>query len=468
MHVIDYVIFALYFLGVLGVGIYFFIKNESHEDYFVGGRSISSFHIGLSIVATDVGGGFSIGLGGLGFVMGISGSWLLFTGLVGAWLAAIFTVPKLKKLDMESGYLTYPDFLKVKYGSSVAVFAAIISGIGYLGFTGGQILAGAKLAAGSIFSDINAFDPLSFSLYVIAAVILLYTVLGGIKAVIYTDTIQWIVLLFGLMFLGFPFAYHELGGWEVISAKLPASHFSLTNVSAVTLINWAFTIIPIWFIAMTLYQRVYASPNVKEAKRAFLIAGVFEYPFMAFVGVGLGMLARVAFPESDSEMALPIMLNHVLPIGISGFVLASYFSAVMSTADSCLIASSGNFTNDIAVKFFKRKLSDKEIIRLSQLITLLVGILALLLASTFQSVLDIVLQAYGFMVSGLLVPTLVAYFSKKTDATAATVSMIGGGGFTLIAIFAKLSLPMGFDPTVFGLLISALLYFLVYYSKKYV
>ncbi|MCB0494171.1 MAG: sodium:solute symporter family protein [Cyclobacteriaceae bacterium] len=459
MHLLDYIIFALYFLGVLGVGIYFFFKNETHEDYFVGGRSISSFHVGLSIVATDVGGGFSIGLGGLGFVMGLSGSWLLFTGLVGAWLAAIFTVPKLKKLDMTSGYLTYPDFLRAKYGGKVAMFAAVISGVGYLGFTGGQILAGAKLAAGSVFSDITAFDPLSFSLFVIAAVILLYTVLGGIKAVIYTDTVQWIVLLAGLMFLGFPFAYYKLGGWEVISTALPASHFSLTNVDAITIINWSFTIIPIWFIAMTLYQRVYASPNVKEAKRAFFIAGVFEYPFMAFVGVGLGMLARVAFPDSDSEMALPLMLNHVLPIGVSGFLLASYFSAVMSTADSCLIASSGNFTNDIIVELYKKKLSYKAIIRLSQLITLVVGVLALLLASTFQSVLDIVLQAYGFMVSGLLVPTLVAYFSKKTDSAAAAVSMIGGGGFTLVSILAKIGLPMGLDPTVFGLTISAVLYF---------
>ncbi|HRK55275.1 MAG TPA: sodium:solute symporter family protein [Cyclobacteriaceae bacterium] len=466
MHLLDYIIFALYFLGVLGVGIYFFFKNENHEDYFVGGRSISSFHVGLSIVATDVGGGFSIGLGGLGFVMGLSGSWLLFTGLVGAWLAAVFTVPKLKKLDMTSGYLTYPDFLRAKYGGKVAMFAAVISGIGYLGFTGGQILAGAKLAAGSVFSDLTAFDPLSFSLFVIAAVILLYTVLGGIKAVIYTDTVQWIVLLGGLMFLGFPFAYYKLGGWEVISAALPASHFSLTNVSAVTLINWSFTIIPIWFIAMTLYQRVYASPDVKSAKRAFFIAGVFEYPFMAFVGVGLGMLGRVAFPESDPEMALPLMLNHVLPIGITGFLLASYFSAVMSTADSCLIASSGNFTNDIIVGLFKKKLSDKSVIRLSQLITLIVGVLALLLASTFQSVLDIVLQAYGFMVSGLLVPTLVAYFSKKTDSTAAAVSMIGGGGFTLVAILAKIDLPMGLDPTVFGLTISAVLYYVVYYLRK--
>ena len=107
-------------------------------------------------------------------------------------------------------------------------------------------------------------------------------------------------------------------------------------------------------------------------------------------------------------------------------------------------------------------------IRISQGVTLVVGVLAFLLASTFQNVLDIVLQAYGFMVSGLLVPTLVAYFSKKTDALAAGVSMIGGGGFTLTCILAKVNLPMGFDPTVFGLLLSAILYFMVYNLKKYV
>lgn len=447
---------------------YFFLKNTDHEDYFVGGRSISSFHVGLSIVATDVGGGFSIGLGGLGFAMGISGSWLLFTGLIGAWLAAVFTVPKLKKLDMESGYLTYPDFLRVKYGEKVAMFAAIISGIGYLGFTGGQILAGAKLAAGSIFVDVTAFDPLTLSLVVIAVVILLYTVLGGIKAVIYTDTIQWIVLLSGLMFLGFPIALYKLGGWEAVKAQLPATHFSFTNVSVTTLINWAFTIIPIWFIAMTLYQRVYASPNVKEAKRAFFIAGVFEYPLMAFVGVGLGMLARIAHPDSEAEMALPLMLNTILPVGVSGFLLASYFSAVMSTADSCLIASSGNFTGDMIIRIFKRKWSSKAIIRLSQIVTLVVGVLALVLASSFQSVLDIVLQAYGFMVSGLLVPTLVAYFSKKTDAVAAGVSMIGGGSFTLISILAKVNLPFGLDPTVYGLTLSGILYVITFQIRKHV
>ncbi|MEJ2544285.1 MAG: hypothetical protein P8Y99_09475 [Calditrichaceae bacterium] len=128
MHIIDFFIFGIYFSVVLAVGVYFYLKNESRDDYYVGGRDISASHVGLSIVATDVGGGFSIGLGGLGFLMGLSGSWLLFTGLIGAWLAAVLIIPKLKTMDMEDGLLTYPDFLARVYNRKVALFAALISG----------------------------------------------------------------------------------------------------------------------------------------------------------------------------------------------------------------------------------------------------------------------------------------------------------------------------------------------------
>ena len=195
MHWIDYVIFGCYFLAIIYVGYYFLKQNQSREDYYVGGRNIKAGHVGLSIAATDVGGGFSIGLGGLGFTMGLSGSWLLFTGLIGAWIAAVLTVPKLKRLDIESGLLTFPDFLILKYNKSVGMLAAIISGIGYIGFTAGQILAGGKLAAASVFQDVTWTDPLFFSLVVMSLVVVIYTSIGGIKAVIYTDTIQWIVLL---------------------------------------------------------------------------------------------------------------------------------------------------------------------------------------------------------------------------------------------------------------------------------
>ena len=278
MHLIDFIILGIYFSVVLAVGVYFYLKNQSRDDYYVGGRDISASHVGLSIVATDVGGGFSIGLGGLGFIMGLSGSWLLFTGLTGAWLAAVLIIPKLKKMDMKKGLLTYPDFLARVYNKKVAVFAAAISGIGYLGFTAAQVLAGAKLAAGSLFSGFTVMDPLQFSLFIMAAIILLYTVLGGIKAVIYTDTIQWIILLSGLLFAGIPIIWFKLGGWETISASLPANHFSLLNIKPITFINWFFTIVPIWFIAMTLYQRAFACRSVQEAKKAFFIAGIFEYP----------------------------------------------------------------------------------------------------------------------------------------------------------------------------------------------
>jgi SSS family solute:Na+ symporter len=432
----------------------------------VGGRNISASHIGMSIVATDVGGGFSIGLGGLGFVMGISGSWLLFTGLVGAWLAAIFIIPRIKKIDAENGMLTYPDFLRHRYGANVALAAALISGIGYLGFTGAQILAGAKLAAGTIFSNITFMEPLNLALYIMAGIVLFYTVLGGIKAVIYTDTVQWIILLGGLLLLGVPFSIIEVGGFEALKENLPQEFFSLSNISFIQFVNWFFTIVPIWFIAMTLYQRIFSCKNEKDAKRAFYLAGLLEYPVMAFLGVFLGMTARIFFPNAEPEMAMPMLLKDVLPIGITGIVIASYFSAIMSTADSCLIASSGNFTNDIIERYFLKNNSDKFLIRVSQIVTLVIGGLTLIIASSFTTVLEIILHAYSFMVAGLFVPTLGAYFWKKSDSTAALSAMIVGGSSALILIIGEIKILWNLDPSIIGITLSAITFITISQYKS--
>ena len=98
MHVADLAILCIYMLGVLSVGVFFLRQQEHPDEYFVADRKMGSGHIGLSVVATDVGCGFSIGLGGLGFVMGLAGSWLLFTGLVGAWMTAVILIPRIKPL----------------------------------------------------------------------------------------------------------------------------------------------------------------------------------------------------------------------------------------------------------------------------------------------------------------------------------------------------------------------------------
>ncbi|MCF7808405.1 MAG: sodium:solute symporter family protein [Candidatus Marinimicrobia bacterium] len=458
MSFLDYAIFAVYMLIILGVGYYFFRKNTTTEDYYVGGRKISSAHIGLSIAATDVGGGFSIGLGGLGYAIGLSGSWLLFTGLVGAWLSAVFIIPHLKHLDLQYGFMTYPDFLRHRYGKSVALTAAVISGIGYLGFTSGQILAGAKLMSGSVLPVAPmGMDPLTFAIFIIGFIIVGYTVLGGLKAVIYTDTVQWIILFCGLIFAAIPFALNAAGGLSGLRAALPDAHLTLSNISPITFINWFLTIVPIWLVAMTLYQRVFASPSVKSAQRAWYIAGIFEYPLMAFTGVFLGVLARVLIPNVEAEMGVPILLREVLPIGLTGIVVASYFSAIMSTADSCIIAASGNFVNDLIERLIKRPLETKQSIRLSQIVTLIVGVLAIILASSLTTVLDAILYAYQFMVAGLFIPTLAAYFWPRATSLAALSAMIGGGTTTLVLIGLGAALPFGLDPTFFGMLISLVL-----------
>jgi SSS family solute:Na+ symporter len=465
MAFLDIVVFVVYMITVLGIGFYFFKKNETVTDYYVGGGEMRSLHVGLSVVATDVGGGFSIGLGGLGFVMGISGSWMLFTGLIGAWLSAVFLIPKVVKLGNLHGFLTFPEFLKYSYGTTVAMVAGIISFIGYLGFTSSQFLAGAKLAVGTF----PALD-LNQALLIMGGIALLYTAFGGMKAVIYTDTFQWIILMVGLIFVGIPFAFSYLGGYEAIVESLPQKYFSLRNVSWVQIVNWFVIIVPIWFVGMTLYQRIYACKDEKTAKKAWFIAGLFEYPIMAFMGVILGLFSRVAAAKGifiadgfeselgmDPEMGMPLLLKHVLPIGLMGLMLSAYFSAIMSTADSCLLAASGNFVTDILG--FQHH--NKRNIRVSQIVTFVVGAIAIIIATTMQSVLELMLLSYSFMVSGLLIPVLGILFTKKRKPIAALFSMIIGGASTLILTFIGVKIPYGFDPILVGISCSLLTYIIV-------
>lgn len=481
MHPIDYIIFVVYMLAMLGVGVYFYNKNKTAEDFYVSGRNMSSWHIGLSVVATDVGGGFSIGLGGLGFTMGISGSWMLFTGLLGAWLSAVYLIPKVSHLGHKHKFFTFPQIFNHFYTPRVALLAGIISAIGYIGFTSSQVLAGAKLASATI-DGLN----LQTALIVMGLIAVIYTAIGGLKAVIYTDTIQWLILIGGLVFIGIPIAYNAVGGYDAIKATLPPEYLSLTNVSWHQIVNWSITIIPIWFVGMTLYQRIYASKGEKEAKKAWLIAGVFEWPIMAFMGVILGMLAKVAATKGmftgitdaasmDSEMGLPVLLATILPVGLMGLMLSSYFSAILSTADSCLMAASGNIVTDIIAKFSKKELSHKKELQLSQIVTLLVGFFAILLASQMQNVLELMLYSYAFMVSGLFVPVIGALFWKKSHSIAAFWSMLLGGSTTIFLIISENELPLGIklpehlDANAYGISVSLILFVtisLYHYNKN--
>ncbi|MEQ9306540.1 MAG: sodium:solute symporter family protein, partial [Marinoscillum sp.] len=282
----------------------------------------------------------------------------------------------------------------------------------------------------------------------------------------------------GLIFIGLPLGYIEIGGYEAIKATLPKEFLSLTNINWQDLVNWGVTIIPIWFVGMTLYQRIYACKSKKDAQKAWYIAGLFEWPIMAFMGVCLGMFARVGAESGmfeylgyataegmDAETGLPMLLRTILPAGLMGLMMASYFSAVLSTADSCLMASSGNLVTDI---LGYKGVDQKKFLRISQILTFAIGAFALLLASFMQSVLELMLYSYAFMVSGLFIPVLGGLFINKPNPNAAFWSMLIGGGTTITLILMGGDLPLGLDANIFGISASLITFVVInqFKSKK--
>ncbi len=157
----------------------------------------------------------------------------------------------------------------------------------------------------------------------------------------------------------------------------------------------------------------------------------------------------------------PLLLRNILPFGAMGLILAAYFSAILSTADSCLMAASGNILSDIFGKIRKFDHGHKNTLVYSKILTLVVGILALAIAIKMRVVLDLMLYSYAVMVSGLFIPIIAAIFLKLRNSNAAFFSMIFGGGTTLTLIIGDWPLPLGLDPNIFGITVSAIVFFLV-------
>jgi SSS family solute:Na+ symporter len=194
---------------------------------------------------------------------------------------------------------------------------------------------------------------------------------------------------------------------------------------------------------------------------------------MAFMGVILGLFARVAADQGmfaeigyasaagmDPELGLPILLRTILPVGLMGLMMSAYFSAILSTADSCLMACSGNVVSDLLhrIPFFRKR----NELNLSQWATLLIGALALLIALYMDNVLALMLHSYAFMVSGLFVPVLFGLYGKNPCPKAAMAAMLAGGCTTLGLTFYPGALPLGLDPIAFGLLVSVAGYLAVH------
>lgn len=456
LQTLDLIVVILYFASLLSIGYYIMRqaqKGKENESFLAADRNMGLIRTTGSAAATDLGGGFSIAMGGLGFSIGISGSWLIGVSGLSAVLAAFLMAPKIKRWSDKVKGLTTGDLFEYRFDKKTGMVAAILIGLSWWTFVGGQVIAGAKLVAGTI-----GF-PVTMTIIIAGIIILAYTAMGGLKAVMTLDVYQLVILFVGVVFILVPLGLKEVGGYGALMEKLAADPetANLTKWNAVdwkTAIGWFLSIFPVWFISIATFQRVIAAKDEKTAKWGIFLTGFpIEWPLFAIGMTLVGLLAHVLIPGlDDPELATPTMIVTVLPIGLSGLVVAAYMAAVLSTADSCLMGSVAIFTNDIYRKLINPDATDEQLMKVNRLAVLVLGALAIGLAYRIPVVIDLVLYAYTFGAAGLFFPMLALLFWKRATATGAFWSIILGGGSALV--WSLMGDPGGFSGSYIGWAVS--------------
>lgn len=456
LHFLDFLVVIIYFLSLISIGYYIMKQSKDgseNESFLAADRSMGLIRTTGSAAATDLGGGFSIAMGGLGFSMGISGSWLIGVSGLSAMLAGLLLAPKLKRWSDKVQGLTTGDLFESRFDRKTGFVAAILVGIAWWTFVGGQVIAGAKLVSGTIGLDVTT------TIIIAGAIILAYTSMGGLKAVITLDVYQLVVLLVGVIFILLPIGLSKVGGPSALFEQLRANPETagLTSWGAVgwkTAVGWFLSIFPAWFISIATFQRVIAAKDVKTAKWGIFLTGMpIEWPIFAIGMTLVGLLAHLLVPNiGDAELATPTMIVTILPVGLSGLVVAAYMAAVLSTADSCLMGSVAIFTNDIYRKRINPGATDKELMRANRLAVLVLGALAIGLAYKIPKVITLVMYAYTFGAGGLFFPMLALLFWKRATSAGAFWSILLGGGSSLV--WSLMGDPGGFSGSYIGWAVS--------------
>ena len=431
LHPFDLAVMAAYFLVLLWIGFRVMRSKQGEsesETFLAADRNMNLFQTTSTTAATDIGGGFSIAMGGLGFTLGISGSWLIAISGLSVVMASFLVVPKVKRWADRVKGLTTGDLFEQRFDRRTGTMAASLVGIAWLTFVGGQIIAGGKLLQATVGIDLGV------AIFVAGAIIVAYTAMGGLKAVIYTDVFQMTILLVGVVFILVPIGIVRVGGISEMIAFFESDSDTATMVQWGAagwpqMLAWFFSIFPVWFISIAGFQRIIAAESEKTARRAFVLTGIpIEWPLFAIGSTLVGMFARILTPElTDPELAAPTMIQMLLPAGVAGLVIAAYIAALMSTADSCLIGPVAILVNDIYRKFVKPSATDRELVRAARVATIGLGVLAIGTAYLLPRVLDLILYAYTFGAAGLFFPMLGLLFWKRATASGAFWSIFTGG-----------------------------------------
>ncbi|WP_049892912.1 sodium:solute symporter [Natronococcus jeotgali] len=412
--IIDSTIIILYFLGMIGVGYWGYRRSETLEDYFVAGRNIPLWMYVPVMSAIILGGASTVGGGGLGYEYGVSGAWLVI------WLGAgIAVIGVLISTDLVNlGAYTLGDVLERRFDEYSGTVGALIAGVYALTIAITQIIA--------IGTALNALFDVGLTLMIVTAgvIVVVYTALGGMLSVTITDFVQWFIMTVGVFLLALPLGLIEVGGVSGLSAELDPSFFSPTGIGVSTIISYFLLYFLGIMIGQDIWQRVFTADSPRTARLGNIATGVYAVVYGVATAV-LGMIALVLFPTLENpDMALPLMVLEIIPVGLSGLILAGFISAMMSTADSALLASSTLFTNDVYKRFVNPDASDKRYTRISRLLIFVLGIGATATAVWIGDVVAALTLAYNLLVGAIFIPILGAFFWNRATWQGALSSII--------------------------------------------
>ncbi|RFF29214.1 sodium:solute symporter family protein [Wenzhouxiangella sediminis] len=458
-------VLVTYFIVIFGVGVYATRFIDDTTDFLLAGRRLGLLLATATLCATHFGGGFVMGSGEWGFDFGLTG--MAYAAGVGLSLIVLGLVAarRMRQLAM----FTVPDYLALRYNSQVVrVLGAVLSLVAIIGIIGAQVWA----AQGAL--SIVGLDP-TWAAIAATGLFIVYTALSGLWGVTLTDAVQ-----LAIIFVGVPvaavMALGEAGGLEGIRAGIEGLDLSVSTdaffhplgaglgmVLAAIVPTMMYTL-----IGQDFYQRLFAARDANTARRAAVLAGVLLVLFAVFPVI-TGMAARALFGgEIEAAQAIPKLITEVLPSAAAAIVIAAIVGAIMSTADSLLMAGTAHVTNDLYVQLInpEAERNNRRLLLISRIVTVIIGVLALWMALAFEAIIDLLLMSYTLYAAGVFIPVVLGLYWQRGNAAGAIAGILGGSGLGVAGELDWIelsSLPLigGFPVIATGALASLLLYVVV-------
>ena len=431
---LDWIVIGIYFLAIAGIAYWAIRKERKGEEtsagYFLAGRNVGWFVVGASLFASNIGSEHLVGLAGTGASSGlVMGQLELQASLVLLLLGWLF-VP----FYVKSGVYTMPEFLERRYSPAARWYLAVVAVIGYV-----MTKISVTIYAGGIV--LESLTGLSFWTGAIIVVVITgaYTVLGGLRAVIYTDLMQAVVLVVGATVVTF-LGLSRLGGWNAMVELAEPDFFNIWKSASHPEFPWTgmvfgAPIIAIWYWCTDQFivQRTLSARGIDDARRGTIFAGYLkQLPLFLFLlpGVIAYCLAKTGEIELDSpDKALPTLVAALLPAGLRGLVVAGLIAALMSSLSSVFNSCSTLITLDIYKKL-RPDASERRLVWVGQIATgflVILGIAWIPVMANISGVLYQYLQSVQAYISPPIAAVfLLGLFFGRLNAAGAMASLVGG------------------------------------------